>query len=101
MYFEEINAKMKEIRSQNRAYISNMVYSKLEKEKDYSVVCHKSAMAVLNEEKYRTSALFIAADENVIKYSIREKYPPMNGFDVELDKEYIEKIIQLLKNTLY
>ena len=64
MYFEEINAKMKEIRSQNRAYISNMVYSKLEKEKDYSVVCHKSAMAVLNEEKYRTSALFIAADEN-------------------------------------
>ena len=37
----------------------------------------------------------IAADENVIKYSIREKYPPMNGFDVELDKEYIEKIIQL------
>ena len=37
MYFEEINAKMKEIRSQNRAYISNMVYSKLEKEKDYKV----------------------------------------------------------------
>ena len=41
------------------------------------------------------TTFIIAADENVIKYSIREKYPPMNGFDVELDKEYIEKIIQL------
>ena len=37
------------------------------------------------------TTFIIAADENVIKYSIREKYPPMNGFDVELDKEYIEK----------
>lgn len=72
MYFEEINAKMKEIRSQNRAYISNMVYSKLEKEKDYSVVCHKSVMAVLNEEKYRTSALFIAADENALQKLLQE-----------------------------
>ena len=41
------------------------------------------------------TTFIIAADENVIKYSIREKYPPMNGFDLELDKEYIEKIIQL------
>lgn len=41
------------------------------------------------------TTFIIAADENVIKYSIRGKYPPMNGFDVELDKEYIEKIIQL------
>ena len=41
------------------------------------------------------TTFIIAADENVIKYSIREKYPQMNGFDVELDKEYIEKIIQL------
>ncbi len=41
------------------------------------------------------TTFIIAAGENVIKYSIREKYPPMNGFDVELDKEYIEKIIQL------
>ena len=41
------------------------------------------------------TTFIIAADENVIKYSIREKYPPMNGFDVELDKKYIEKIIQL------
>lgn len=38
------------------------------------------------------TTFIIAADENVIKYSIREKYPPMNGFDVELDKEYIEKL---------
>ena len=41
------------------------------------------------------TTFIIAADENVIKYAIRSKYPPMNGFDVELDKEYIEKIIQL------
>lgn len=41
------------------------------------------------------TTFIIAADENVIKYSIRKKYPPMNEFDVELDKEYIEKIIQL------
>lgn len=41
------------------------------------------------------TTFIIAADENVIKYSIRGKYPPMNGFEVELDKEYIEKIIQL------
>ena len=41
------------------------------------------------------TTFIIAADENVIKYAIRGKYPPMNGFDVELDKEYIEKIIQL------
>lgn len=41
------------------------------------------------------TTFIIAANENVIKYSIRGKYPPMNGFDIELDKEYIEKIIQL------
>lgn len=41
------------------------------------------------------TTFIIAADENVIKYAIRGKYPSMNGFDVELDKEYIEKIIQL------
>lgn len=43
----------------------------------------------------KKTTFIIAADENVIKYSIRGKYPPMNGLDVELDKEYIEKIIQL------
>lgn len=41
------------------------------------------------------TTFIIAADENVIKYSIREKYPPIDDFKVELDKEYIEKIIQL------
>ena len=37
----------------------------------------------------------IAADENVIQYSIKKKYPPVDSFAVSLDKEYIEKIIQL------
>lgn len=37
----------------------------------------------------------IAADENVIQYSIKKKYPPLDSFAVSLDKEYIEKIIQL------
>ena len=37
----------------------------------------------------------IAADENVIQYSIKKKYPPLDSFAVNLDREYIEKIIQL------
>lgn len=37
----------------------------------------------------------IAADENVIQYAIRKKYPPVGNYAVNLDKEYIEKIIQL------
>lgn len=35
----------------------------------------------------------IAADENVIQYA--KKYPPIENYTVNLDKEYIEKIIQL------
>lgn len=41
------------------------------------------------------TTFIIAADENVIKYSLKQKYPPLDDFKVELDKEYIEKIIQL------
>ncbi len=37
----------------------------------------------------------IAADENVIQYAIKKKYPPLDNFAVNLDQEYIEKIIQL------
>ena len=37
----------------------------------------------------------ISADENVIQYAIKKKYPPLGSFAVNLDKEYIEKIIQL------
>lgn len=37
----------------------------------------------------------IAADENIIQYAIKKKYPPLEGFAVNLDREYIEKIIQL------
>ncbi len=37
----------------------------------------------------------IAADENVIQYAIKKKYPLVEGMNVELSTEYIEKIIQL------
>lgn len=37
----------------------------------------------------------VAVDENVIQYAIRKKYPPLENYAVNLDKEYIEKIIQL------
>ncbi len=41
------------------------------------------------------TTFIIAADENVIQYAIRKKYPHIDGSDVELSTEYIEKIIQL------
>lgn len=41
------------------------------------------------------TTFIIAADENVIQYAIRKKYPPVNNTEVNLDREYIEKIIQL------
>ncbi|MBU5486566.1 KAP family NTPase [Clostridium sp. MSJ-8] len=41
------------------------------------------------------STFIVAADENVIQYSIKKKYPKIDDFNIELDKEYIEKIIQL------
>ena len=41
------------------------------------------------------TVFIIAADENVIQYAIKKKYPALGGFSVNLDQEYIEKIIQL------
>ena len=41
------------------------------------------------------TVFIIAADENVIQYAIKKKYPALDGFSVNLDQEYIEKIIQL------
>lgn len=41
------------------------------------------------------TTFIIAVDENVIQYAIKKKYPKVDNFDVELDKEYIEKMIQL------
>lgn len=41
------------------------------------------------------TTFIIAADENVIQYAIRKKYPPVSNTEVNLDREYIEKIIQL------
>ncbi len=37
----------------------------------------------------------IAADETVIQYAIKKNYPPIDGSNVDLSTEYIEKIIQL------
>jgi hypothetical protein len=41
------------------------------------------------------TTFIIAADETVIQYAIKKNYPPVNGSNVELSTEYIEKIIQL------
>lgn len=41
------------------------------------------------------TTFIIAADDNVIQYAIKKKYPQIDCFNIELDKEYIEKIIQL------
>jgi predicted KAP-like P-loop ATPase len=43
----------------------------------------------------KNTSFIIAADDNVIKYAIRKKYPKMEDMDVELSEEYIEKIIQI------
>lgn len=43
----------------------------------------------------RNTSFIIAADDNVIKYAIKKKYPKMEGMEVELSEEYIEKIIQI------
>ena len=43
----------------------------------------------------------IAADDNVIQYAIRKKYPPLEKFSVNLDREYIEKIIHSLDIRIY
>ena len=41
------------------------------------------------------TTFIIAADETVIEYAIKRNYPPVDGSNVELSTEYIEKIIQL------
>ena len=43
----------------------------------------------------KKTSFIIAADENVIQYAIKKKYPNIDGFNIELDKEYIEKMIQV------
>lgn len=43
----------------------------------------------------KRTTFIIAADDNVIQYAIKNKYPHIEGSDVELSTEYIEKIIQL------
>lgn len=43
----------------------------------------------------KRTTFIIAADETVIQYAIRKKYPPIDGSSVEISTEYIEKIIQL------
>ena len=41
------------------------------------------------------TTFIIAADENVIQYSIKKRYPKANNSEPDISKEYIEKIIQL------
>lgn len=41
------------------------------------------------------TTFIIAADETVIEYAIKKNYPPVDGSNVEISTEYIEKIIQL------
>lgn len=68
MFLKEINEKIKEIRKRNRAYLSNIIYSKLNNEEDYAVVCKDDAIAILVEERNRVSAFFAASDaENLEK----------------------------------
>ena len=43
----------------------------------------------------KKTTFIIAADEKVIQYAINKKYPNIDGFNIELDKEYIEKMIQV------
>lgn len=42
------------------------------------------------------ATFIIAMDEDVITYSVRRKYPPLNqGGEIDVSKDYIEKIVQL------
>ena len=41
------------------------------------------------------TTFIIAADESVIQYAIKKKYPRTNDNEPDISKEYIEKIIQL------
>ena len=43
----------------------------------------------------KKTVFVIAADDKVIQYAIKKKYPPLENMSVDLDTEYIEKIIQL------
>lgn len=43
----------------------------------------------------KRTTFVIAADETVIEYAIKKKYPRLEGSEVILSDEYIEKIIQL------
>ncbi len=43
----------------------------------------------------KKTVFVIAVDDKVIQYAIKKKYPPLENMSVDLDKEYIEKIIQL------
>jgi len=41
------------------------------------------------------TTFIIAADETVIQYAIKRRYPPIDGSNVDVSEEYIEKIVQL------
>lgn len=44
----------------------------------------------------KNTTFILAMDEDVITYSVKRKYPPLNqGGEIDVSKDYIEKIIQL------
>lgn len=43
----------------------------------------------------KNTTFIVAADENVIQYAIKNKYPKVKENEPDISKEYIEKIIQL------
>ena len=40
----------------------------------------------------KKTTFIIAADENVIQYAVKKKYPNIDGFNIELDKEYMIQV---------
>ena len=90
MILKEINEKIKEIKTKNRSYLSNIIYSKLNNEEDYAVVCLKNAIAILVKDRNRTSAFFVASDEENLKKLL-----------LELPKEtYIEHFHEDIEDSL-
>lgn len=47
------------------------------------------------------TTFIIAADENVIKYSIREKYPPMNAYVFSINRKQYSTIFTNITNSWY
>lgn len=62
MLRKELADRIREFRSQSKEFVSNLVYSKLNDEEDYTVVLENGALAILKEEPNRTSVFFAAVN---------------------------------------